>query len=67
MKKCMLVLLSLTVCLLYGQINKSCFNVFGSFTVPLNDFVDDDDFNDDGFSTVGFGAGIRYNLPLGHE
>jgi len=68
MKKCIACIIVIFSCTLYGQINKSYFNVLGSFTVPLNDFSDDDDdFNDDGFSTVGFSAGVRYNLPLGHQ
>ncbi|MBD3320768.1 MAG: hypothetical protein GF350_06710 [Chitinivibrionales bacterium] len=36
-----------------------------SFTVPVDDFSDDDEFVNDGYALVGFGGGVQHSVAFG--
>jgi len=59
--------------LTFAQIDGSYFGVYGTLSIPLDDFGDDDVFlqsnnrDESGFATFGFGAGVNFSLPIGIE
>ncbi len=65
MKKIIPIIILLSACVSFSQIGQD-YSFFGTFTIPLSDFSKDDEFNSEGFSMVGFGAGIQHDLTLGH-
>ena len=64
MKKLTLILISLIAITSYSQVEKSYFSFIGSFTTPIGEFKEGDDFDEDGFALGGFSGGVQYTLPL---
>ncbi len=64
MKKLTFILVVILAVSSYSQINKSYFGVIGSLTLPLDEFKNDNYFNQEGLALSGFSGGVQYTLPL---
>jgi hypothetical protein len=50
----------------HGQIDDAYAGIHTSLLLPAGDFVDEDDFYDDGYALPGIGVGVDFTLPIGH-